>query len=169
MLSRIRRYITTTCAISIYKQKILPLFDYAGFLLISCNKNDRGDLQVIQNNCLHTCYNARLLDCLTLIDMHREANLVSLEQRRHIQTLCMMYICNNFVRVECGFGRNTRQGRRFNFMVDNYQISKYKGSPYFKGTIPWERLPDDVIALPTLLEFKYRIKAIFSPFNEVLL
>ena len=52
-LSRIRRYITTRCALSIYKQT---------------------------------------LDCLTLNDMHREANLVSLEQRRHIQLLSLMYI-----------------------------------------------------------------------------
>ena len=61
--------------------QFLPLFDYAVFLLISCNKKDRGDLQIIQNNCLCTFYIVRLLDRLTLNEMHREANLVSLEQR----------------------------------------------------------------------------------------
>ena len=48
-LYKIRRYTTTKCALAIYKQTILPLFDYACFLLISCNKSDRNDLQVIQN------------------------------------------------------------------------------------------------------------------------
>ena len=80
-LSRIRRYITTNCAISIYKQTILPLFDNAGFLLISCNKKDRSDGQIIQNNCLRICYNVRLLNRLSFNEMHREANLVGLEQR----------------------------------------------------------------------------------------
>ena len=72
--SRIRRYITTKCAVTIYIT-IMPLFDYAGFLLISCNKSDRGDLQVIQNNCLRICYDVRLRDRMTLINMHGQANL----------------------------------------------------------------------------------------------
>ena len=38
------------------------------------------------------CYNVRLLDRLSLLEIHREANLASLEQRRHIQLLCLMYI-----------------------------------------------------------------------------
>ena len=68
-------------AISLYKQTILPLFDYAGFLLISCNKKDRNDLPVIQNNYLLISYNVRLLDCFSLNEIvHREANLVGLEQ-----------------------------------------------------------------------------------------
>ena len=137
ILSRIRKYVTTKCALSIYKQTIPPLFDYAGFLLISCNKKDRGDLQIIQNNCLRTCYNVRLLDRLTLNEMHCESNLVSLEQRRHIQVLCLMYIYRKFGNVERNFAHNTRQGRRYNFKVDNYQSTKYKNSPYFKGTILW--------------------------------
>ena len=147
----------------------MPLFDYAGFLLISCNKNDCGDLQVIQNNCLRICYNVRLLDRLSLNDMHREANLLSLEQRRYIQLLCLMYIYCSFVNVEHVFARNTRQGFRYNFRVDNFQSAKYQSSPYFKGTILWDRLPNDVISKPTLLEFKRDIKCHFSPFNANLM
>ena len=167
--SRIRRCITTQCAVTIYKQTIMPLFDYAGFLLISCNKSDRGDLQVIQNNCLHICYDVRLRDRVTLINMHEHANLVSLEQRRQVQILSLMYIYRNFVNIQRIYARNTRQGDRYNFRVDNYQSRKYKNSPYFKGTVLWDLLPNDVINLPTLLEFKSTIKLRFMPFNEILL
>ena len=59
-------------AISIYKQTILPFFDYAGFILIPCNSKDRADLQITD---------VRLLDCLSLSEMHCEANLDSLKQR----------------------------------------------------------------------------------------
>ena len=132
----------------------MPLFDYAVFLLISCNKGDCGDLQIIQNNCLRICFNVRLVDRLTLSEMHHEATLVSLEQKRHIQLLCLIYVYKNFCNVECVFARNTRQGGRYNLNVDNYQSGKYKSSPFFKGTIPWDCLPADLISLPTLLDFK---------------
>ena len=74
-----------------------------------------------------------------------------------------------FGNVERVFARNTRQVRCFNFCVDNYQSGKYKNSPYFKGTILWDHLPDDVIALPSLLEYKKDIKLRFSVFNEDML
>ena len=52
ILRKLRCYITEKCAISIYKQTILPVFDYVGFMLVACNKSDRHDLQVIQNDAL---------------------------------------------------------------------------------------------------------------------
>ena len=87
ILSKIRKYINSRCAVSIYKQTILPLLDYSGFLLMSCNKSDPHDLQIIENNILRTSYNVRLVDRLSIVDMHREASLISLEQRRKIQLL----------------------------------------------------------------------------------
>ena len=41
--------------------------------------------------------------------MHREANLVGLEQRRYIQLLCLMCAYKNFGNVERIFARNTRR------------------------------------------------------------
>ena len=80
-----------------------------------------------------------------------------------------MYIYKSFGNVECIFARNTRQGHRFNFRVDNYQSGKYKSSLCFKGTILWDCLPDNVINLLTLLEFKKEVKSRFQPFSEELL
>ena len=36
----------------VYKQTILPIIDYAGFLLISCRKDDKNNLQKLQNEIL---------------------------------------------------------------------------------------------------------------------
>ena len=58
-LAKIRDLITTQCALTIYKQTILPLFDYSGFVMISCNVSDRMDLQTLQNNALRICFNVR--------------------------------------------------------------------------------------------------------------
>ena len=59
---KLRRYISDKSAITIYKQTILPVFDYAGFLMLACNKSDRHSLQVIQNDMLCTCYNVKRRD-----------------------------------------------------------------------------------------------------------
>ena len=61
-LRKLRYFTGEKGAISIYKQTILPMFDYAGFILIACTKSDRYDLQVLQNDALRTCYNVKRRD-----------------------------------------------------------------------------------------------------------
>ena len=65
-LRKLRNSVTPFCAISMYKQTILLVFDYAGFLLHSINVSDRSDLQVLQNDALRTCYNIRRRDRLSV-------------------------------------------------------------------------------------------------------
>ena len=43
MLRNIRKFLTFEASIAVYKQTMLPIIDYAGFLLISCNKEERDD------------------------------------------------------------------------------------------------------------------------------
>ena len=57
MLKKLGKYITYNAALQIYKQTILPILDYAGFILLSCNKNKKHDFQVIQNDILRFCEN----------------------------------------------------------------------------------------------------------------
>ena len=71
---------------------ILPLFDYSGFLLLSCPKTDREDLPIIQNNVLRLCLNLRLKNRVSLVDIHHRANLISLEQRRCMQLVSLLFI-----------------------------------------------------------------------------
>ena len=122
----------------------------------------------MESNILRNCYNVRLLGQWSLVDMHREASLVSLEQRRTVQLLGLMYVHKGFSNVERVFARNTRQGHRYNFRTENDQSSKYKSSPYFKGSTMWDKLPLDVIRAPTLCEFRIKKRRIFTPFNEKL-
>ena len=52
----------------------------------------------------------------------------------YIYIYIYIYIYKKFANVECVFVRNTRQGKRYDFRVENYQGSKYKSS-YFKSTV----------------------------------
>ena len=74
-----------------YKQTILPISDYPGFILIACNKSDRHDLQVIQNDAFRTCFNVKRQDRLSISSMHEKARLLGLKQRRTLQLLRLMY------------------------------------------------------------------------------
>ena len=78
-LPKLRHYITEKSALSIYKQTILPVLDYAGFIIISCNKSDQHDLQILQNDALRTCFNVKRRDKLSIATMHKRAKLLSLE------------------------------------------------------------------------------------------
>ena len=49
-------------SITAYKQTILPIIDYAGFLLLACNNSDLNDLQIIQNDVLRICNMTKLVD-----------------------------------------------------------------------------------------------------------
>ena len=81
----------TNCALTIHKQTILPILDSAGFLIISGNISDISDLLRLQNDALRICFNVRLRDRVSIVQMHCRAKLLSLEQRRQVQLLNLMY------------------------------------------------------------------------------
>ena len=144
-LRKLRKYINVQCSLLIYKQTILPLLDYAGFLLNSCNVSDRDDLQVLQNDCLRTCYNVHRRDHLSISVLHNDAKLLSLDQRRKIQLLSLMYKHKTSHDVQQLFLRATRGAERYKFAVERYNVVKYKNSPYYKGSELWNALPQDTI------------------------
>ena len=40
---------------------------------LSCNKSDRHDLQILQNDALRTCFNVKRRDKLSIATMHKRA------------------------------------------------------------------------------------------------
>ena len=69
-LRKIRRYISFDVAIQIYKQTILPYFNYGGFLAMSLNKEKKYDLQIMQNDILRICNNTKLSDRVSIEKLH---------------------------------------------------------------------------------------------------
>ena len=50
VMSKIRKYVNNQTALLIYKQAVLPLVEYAGFVLASCTFGQRYELQSLLNN-----------------------------------------------------------------------------------------------------------------------
>ena len=166
---KIRDFITTKCALTIYKQTILPLFDYSGFITISCNVSDRLDLQTLQNNALRVCYNVKLRDRVAVKGMHDLSNLLSLEQRRQFQVLNLMFIYKNRHNdVQRIYNRVTRGANVFSFIRERYNCTKYRSSPYYKGSVLWDGLPHEAKRCVALQEFKKCLKKVYRSYNEKL-
>ena len=79
VLSKLRKYIDCKTAILIYKQAILPLAEYAGFVLTSCSIGQRHELQVLQNNALRLCKRYYLRDRIRIDNLHAECSIIGLE------------------------------------------------------------------------------------------
>ena len=165
-LVKIRNFINTHCAITIYKQTILHLLDYAGFLLISCNISDRNDFQKLQNHALRVCYNVRLRDRVSNARMHSDACLLSLEQRRQKQLLYLMFIHKQMYNVARIHARPTRAAQTFSFIRERYNCMKYKSSPYYKGAILWDNIPLTARNSLNLLDFKKQLRLIYRHYSE---
>ena len=75
----------------VYKLTILPYIEYAGFLVIATNIDDRHDLQICQNDALRICTRMKMADHIRIEDLHSRCKIVSLEQRRCSQLLSLMY------------------------------------------------------------------------------
>ena len=79
MLRKIRKYLNFDSALCVYKQTILPIIDYSGFLLLSCKNGDIDELQKIQNDVLRICNRTKLSDRVSLVTLHKNCNIIGLK------------------------------------------------------------------------------------------
>ena len=153
-LRKIRKFLTFEAALSVYKQTILPIIDYAGFLLISCKSED---FQKLQNDILRICTVTRLADKVSIRKLHEKCKIISLEQRMRKQLLWLMYILSKdevFRNVPI---RVTRSGDKIVFKVPTKILPMYERSPYYKGTKLWNELTASVQDSPDIFAFKKEI------------
>ena len=90
-------------------------------------------------------------------DIHSICKLVSLEQRRRIQLLILLYNNIKDVTMHKIFRRETRRSRRIVFKTDSKEETLYKRSLYFVESKLWDTLPLDIIEMPDVFSFKARL------------
>ena len=159
-LRKIRKYLTDHAAILVYKQTILPIFDYAGFMLISLNNGDKYDLQVIQNDALSFCKNIYMSDKISIPKIHDSICLLSLEQRRQKQLLNIMHIQALKGNSRVVTNVNTRRQTKYVFKTDTKMGKKYQRSSFFLDTRLWDALDKETQDLPCRYAFKKKIASL---------
>ena len=160
MFRKIRKFLTFASAVLVYKQTILPIIDYAGFLLVACRKEDKNELQKMQNDILRICNKSRVSDRVSIPTLHAKCKILDLEQRMRKQLLWLMYVLsrdNSFLRVP---NRITRSAGKIGFKLPTKITPVYERSPFFTGAKLWDELPAFVQELPDRFAFKREIDRI---------
>ena len=99
--------------------------------------------------------------------MHSRAKLLSLEQRRQLQLLNLMFIYKNRHRdVRRIHGRNTRAANVYSFTRERYHNNKYKNSPFYKGALLWDTLPMNIRQCERLPLFKKALRGIYHEYDD---
>ena len=138
-------------------------------ILISGNVSDRSDLQTLQNDALRICFNVKMRDRVSIVQMHLRANLLSLEQRRQKQLLNLMFIYKlRHVNIRRIHGRNTRAANVYSFTRERYHNNKYKNSPFYKGALLWDELPVNIRQCNTHIEFKKALNLVYQEYNDLM-
>ena len=158
MLRKIRQFLTFQASVLVYKQTILPIIDYAGFLLIACKKEDKSDFQVLQNDVLRICNMTRISDRVSIPELHAECKIISIEQRMRKQLFWLMFVLSRdrtFLRVP---NRVTRSADKIVLRVPTRIVPIYEHSPYYIGTKLWSDLPLSTQDSVDVHPFKKEIK-----------
>ena len=165
MLGKLRYYVDKGTALLIYKQAVLPYFDYGGFLLVSCNQGQRKDLQTLQNNALRICLRYKLADQISERNLHLEPNLQSLEQRRNLQLLKLMYQQSRDVRNIKVPVRPTRAADKIVFNVPSRCNTKYLNSAYYLGIQRWNILSEQTQRMENIKKFEKSISPVYKKYR----
>ena len=91
---------------------------------------------------------------MSVRNMHRDANFLSLDQRRKFQLLSLMFIHKKNHNVQHPINRATLGADRYKCYLARYNNVKYRNSPYYKGSDLWDTLPLTTINCDTLFELK---------------
>ena len=143
-LRKIRKYLNEFAAFQVYKQTILPLLDYCGFLAMSGNKSAYTSLQTLQNDALRACVGYPNGYAMSRVDLHKTAKLSSVFQRWDKQLLMVMYDESRQIDNIVEPVRATRQSLKLNLRQYGLHNKKYTNSPYIRGKTLWEKLPHTV-------------------------
>ena len=168
VLRKIRCYINKFTAMCIYKQMILPIFDFAGFLLVSCTLGQKRELRKLQNRGIRTCLLYHRRDHISIQRLHNEFKILSLEQRRRIQLLKLLfYRSKNPALLKVPI-RATRGNVKVKFDVMSRTTTKYLNSPFIRGTSLWDELPFIIQRVEKMYEFKKLLKPYYTHYEDLL-
>ena len=167
MFRKIRKYLDFRSSVTVYKQTILPVIDYAGFLLLACNNGDLNDLQVLQNDILRVCNMTNLSDKISIPTLHEKCKILSLKQRMQKQLLWLMYVISRKRENVQKIHKNTRAADKVVFKVPHRILPIYEHSPYYQGTKLWNGLPKDIQVKDSVFAFKKSIEPFFKKYEAI--
>ena len=157
-LRRIRPYITQRISALIYKQFVLPILDYADFLVESAPLKEVNLLNKLQERAIKQIQFGEHINPgqERIEDIY---NIVPLKERRRKHHLSLMYrlsIIPSYLEVKRP-EINLRSRKKIKFSVPVTKLTKVTKSPYYRGVSLWDRLTVEVQRATTKVRFKQLI------------
>ena len=146
-------------ALLIFKQIIVPYFDYASFLTDCTTVDIIKRLQRIQNRGLRVCRYNNMFERCSATDLHTHFKLKLLSHRRYTQLLLIMYKQSKTKgEVVPEHERRTRADHKVKFRLDINRFVSSDKSPWYRGVQAWDKLTPEVQKSVTSAAFKHAIK-----------
>ena len=98
--------------------------------------------------------------------MHLESNIQSLEPRRKLQLLKLMYHqSKNKENIKVA-NRPTRATEKVVFNIPSRGTNKFLASPYYLGTQIWNGLDGNIQQTNSMMEFERNILPLYKVYRE---
>ena len=152
----LRDNMNTEIAILVFKQAVMPKFDYCSFLLKACTEKLKGDIQKVQNRFLRTILKVKVWD-ESVINLHKLCEAPTQSQRRKELLTTLMYRKSKQIPQRQRPAR-TRNEHKNNFKLKRPKYSFYKKGPAFTGGKLWNALPLALQQAESKFIFKKKIK-----------
>ena len=154
--------LTFSAAVLVYKQMILPFFDYMDILIHSGPKKYIDKLQILQFRGIKIIYqfyiDGRKIKNSDETLLHSELGLQYLKERRKEHLLHMMYKLRDqspdLIDTR-DKGILLRSNSNVTFKEGKLNSEIYIKSPYTRGCLLWKPLPSHIQNVSTLVEFKH--------------
>ena len=137
-LSQIRTFMSRQAALTVFKAKVLPFFDYGDILYMGTNSRFLGKLQLLQNRGLRICLKSN--ERLSRIELHRLARIPKLEFRRTAHLRNFMFKRKLDVHYIDNTQAPTRQHDAVKVKDVRVNFTAVEKSVYCKGSREWNGL-----------------------------
>ena len=154
---KIRRFLSTKAALTVYRSTILPIIDYNDHYQMLWNNNKLQKLQKLQNWGLRIVYTQNAVK-LDEGGLHLESGINELKFRRIIHLLGLMYHRSKKEEYLDMRDIHTRQFAKIKFIVMAPIIKKAFKSPNYLGAMLWDKLPAETQSAGSYSEFKFKVK-----------
>ena len=164
-LKRLRPYVTNDIANGIYKQTILPLIDYADFMIESTSQTVHNKLVALQERSV-LCIDNGTNSGMSLDELHTLYNVQPLKLRWREHILCLMYRQSKKRKlIDVARPRmNLRSHDKVKFKKVRMRMYElYLRSPMCRCIRLWDMLKAEVQRATTKVKFKLLIKPMCRP------
>ena len=152
MLSKIRKFITIEQALTIYRSKIVPYFDYGDVFLMNVTVRTKEKLQRMQNRALRICLKTEGRSNVNML--HNTCSINKLDDRRVSHLLNFVY---NRAQSDEYLQLGGRDLRRYDAPIlkeIKSNVKNFERSILFQGALHWNGMDAEMRSKATISVFK---------------